>query len=86
MRSWTQDLYSLYDDISKMFQKYFENQKMANTEQSPPPHSITLREVRLCAVLAIFDFRNIFETFSKYHHIDPKSPGNRSFRKSNKIV
>ena len=33
----------------------------------------------LCAVLVIF-------RFSKYHHIDPKTPGIWSFRKSNKVV
>ena len=41
--------------------------------------SVILLGVRLCTVLPIFDFRNIFETFSKYHLIDPKSPGNWSF-------
>ena len=35
---------------------------------------------RLCAVLVIFDFWNIFEI------VDPKSPGNWSFQKSYQIV
>ena len=53
------------------------------TGQSPTQCSITLRGLGLGAVLAIFGFSKYFRIFSKYHHIDSKSHGNISFRKSN---
>ena len=63
-----------------------QRQKSAqyHTARSLTRHNITLLEVGLGAVLAIFGFSKFFSYFLKYHHKDSKSHGNISFRKSKK--
>ena len=39
---------------------------------------------RLCAVIANFVFSKNIHNFSKYHHMNPKFPGNEDFQKYKK--
>ena len=50
------------------------------------PEQTKLFPAKLRAVLANFGFSKNIRIFSKYHHMDPKFPGNEDIRKSEKFV
>ena len=59
-----------------------QNSAQANTAWSPTPHSVSHYWIfvkfncRLRAVLVTLGFWEKIRNFSKYHHMDPKFPGN----------
>ena len=49
------------------------------------PHSVSLCGVLLRTVLVTFGFSENIQNFLKYHHMDPKFPGNGDFQKLKKL-